>query len=71
MPTKVKNYFRNSYEYFKNNKPKTMPELIAFIICAREFKWILGAIVIVLIYNPDWIVKFKLALMNGILQLMK
>jgi hypothetical protein len=44
---------------------------LVWFIKTKEFKWVLLAVVIILIYNPDWIVKFKIALMNLILNWMR
>lgn len=58
-------------KYIKDAKPANGWEVLWLFIKSKEFKWVLLAIVIILIYNPDWIVKIKIAIMNGILQLMK
>jgi hypothetical protein len=58
-------------QHIKDSKPANGWEVLWLFIKSKESKWVLIAVVIILIYNPDWIVKIKLGLMNGILQLMK
>ncbi len=58
MTKQIKKKFR---EYIQESKPANGWEVLWLFIKSKESKWLLIAIVIILIYNPDWIIKLKLA----------
>jgi len=58
-------------EFVKMSDVNGVWSFLIWFIQTREFNKILIAAVIVLIYNPDWIVKIKIGFMNLILNWMK